>query len=632
MIANSGMEKSCLMRSKTLCLCGELLLIFLFIFSFNVQAEDTVSDPETHELGEIVVTATRAEAPEQDIAANITVVTREDIEKMPVSNAAEVLQYIPGVYVEFGAGLGSDVTARIQGSGERHVAVYQDGVPLNQLLNPRTNLSYIPVDTIDRIEIYKGAASSAWGSALGGVINIITKEPDTKKPFSGDVRTSYGEHRTSKSRGTVSGTQDGFGYLLSLTHDESDGFIDYTEYKQDAVYAKLNYELGKASRLNFAYSYDKGESEDPYIPDPTFWDDLDQHRSYQRLLFETSPADNLTFALEGRHHQFDSSVIDIFFDGSDPDIYNDYEDEIWGVSARVNHTSGTTNTLNLGFDEDWGRFHWISEVWWADIKGHTRNWAAYANDTLTVGALSFNAGLRYDDNRDFGGKFSPSGGVVYRIAEYNALVRAQVAKGFSAPDPNELSTNPDLDPEIAINYQLGFEIQPVKILRLEVNAFRAEVDDLIDWNSDTGRYENIDEVTRKGIEGSISASFGFGLKLSFGGSYVDIDVGDDQKKDQVIDGHPRKTFNVSAAYTYKWMTHSINGRYIDHYSNPSYPETEDDRMILDYLLQVTLPLPERHGKASLFAAVYNLTNSNYVYRGDWPQPNRWVEGGVRFEF
>ncbi|MFH1674926.1 MAG: TonB-dependent receptor [Pseudomonadota bacterium] len=496
---------------RSLRLCGEscffLAFFFLVIFSCNARAEAVSPETETHELGEIVVTATRSETPKQDVAANITVVTRKDIEKMPVSNAAEVLQYIPGVYVEFGAGLGSDTTARIQGSGARHVAVYQDGVPLNQLLNPRTNLSYIPIDTIDRIEIYKGAASSAWGSALGGVINIITKEPDKTKPFSADVRTSYGEHRTSKSRGTVSGTQDGVGYLLSLTHDESDGFVDYTEYKQDAVYGKLNYDIGAASRLNFVYSYDAGESEDPCINYPTFWDDLDQHRSYQRLLFETSPTDNLSFALEGRHHQFDSRVDDVY--STYREIYNDYDDEIWGVSARATHTTGTTNTLNLGFDEDWGKFDYLSQVWGSDIDGHTRNWAAYANDTFNVGALSFNVGLRYDDNRDFGGEVSPSGGVIYHIEEHNALVRAQVAKGFSAPDPNELSTNPNLDPEIAVNYQLGFEIQPVKMLKLEVNAFRAEVDDLIDWDSGAGRYENIDEVTRRGVEGSISANFDF---------------------------------------------------------------------------------------------------------------------------
>lgn len=196
------------------------------------------------ELEAVVVTATRVQTPKQDVAANITVITARDMENLPASSAAEVLQYIPGVYVEFNGGPGSDASGiRIQGSEIRHVAVFQDNVPLNMLANPMTDLSYIPVDSIDRIEVYKGAASSAWGSSLGGVINIITKDPDRKKPFAADVRTSYGEYETSKSRGTVSGTRDGLGYLVSVTRERSDGFIRHTQYRQDAVYAKINYDL-----------------------------------------------------------------------------------------------------------------------------------------------------------------------------------------------------------------------------------------------------------------------------------------------------------------------------------------------------------------------------------------------------
>lgn len=614
--------------------CGVLLLflsfIFLFTFSAHVRAENAVSEPEAYALGEIVVTATRAETPKQDVAANITVITREDIEKMPASNAAEVLQYIPGVYVEFAGGFGSDTTAIIQGSYPQHVAVFQDGVPLNQLLNPGTNVTYIPVDTIDRIEIYKGAASSAWGSALGGVINIITKEPDKKRPFSVDVQTSFGERRTSKNRGTISGTRDRFGYLMSLTHDKSDGFIEHTAYKQDAVYAKFNYELGTSSRFNFAYSYDEGQSEDPIISYPDFWDDLYQRRMYQRLLFETSPADNLVLALEGRHHRFESRIDDVYYNNP-KEIYNDYEDEIWGVSARMNYTSGGANTFNLGFDEDWGKFHWISEVYGVDIDGDTRNWAAYANDTVTLGNFSFNAGIRYDRNSDFGGEFSPSGGIVYRISGIDALIRAQVAKGFSVPDASWVHSNPDLGPEKSLNYHLGGEVQPFKFLRLEVNLFQANIKDLIDsfYNNISKRWEwkNIDKVTRKGVEGSISATFDFGLVLSFGGSYVDVR---DEKTDEVIENIPRKTFNVSAAYTYKWMTHAIHGKYIDH--NSIHPETHDEVFVFDYILRVKLPFPKQYVKPSLFCAVYNLTDSNYLYRSVWPQPDRWVEGGARIEF
>jgi len=295
----------------------KLLILGLFLFitlSFKVRAEETASEHRVYELEEIVITATRAETPRQEIAANITVITRDDMEKMPASNAAELLQYIPGVYVEFNGGLGSQSVARIQGSDVRHVAVYQDGVPLNQLANPMTDLSYIPVDTIERIEVYKGAASSAWGSSLGGVINIITREPDPKRSVKADVHTSYGEFKTLKSRGSFNCTLGRLGYLLSLTHDESDGFIKYTKYKQDAVYTKINYELGETSRLNFTYSYDEGRNEDPVLNFPNFWDDIYRRRTYQRLLFETSPVDDLTLSIEGRHHRFYNKIEDVFSD------------------------------------------------------------------------------------------------------------------------------------------------------------------------------------------------------------------------------------------------------------------------------------------------------------------------------
>jgi vitamin B12 transporter len=599
------------------------------MFSSNAWAANTASQPEAHEeayeLKEIVVTATRAETSREQVAANITVITRDDMEKMPASNAAEVLQYIPGVYMEFNGGLGSQATASIQGSDVRHVAVYQDGVPLNQLANPMTDLSYLPVDAIERIEVYKGAASSAWGSSLGGVINIITKEPDQKKPFAADVRTSYGEYETLKSRGTFSGTVDRLGYLLSLTHDETDGFMEHTDYEQDAAYAKINCELGEASRVNFAYSYDKGRNEYPALRYPDFWDDIDHKRTYERLLFETSPVENLDLTLEGRHHRFYSRIEDVYSDHRE--IYNDYLDEIWGVSARMRYDLPEVNTLILGFDEDWGRYDWINY----SKKYKTRNWATYANDTFTMGRFSVNAGIRYDDNKDFGGEFSPSGGAVYRILEEKALVRAQVARGFSAPpaawvhDPRY--GNPDLSPETAINYQLGGEVRPFKFLRLELNLFRAEIEDLISWNDDIRKRENIDEATRQGVEGSIEAIFDFGLMLSFGGSYVDVR---DETTDEVIEDTPRTLYNVSASYTHQWMTHCLMGKYIDH--NSTYPETHDKVFVFDYLLKVKLPLPERYGTPRLFAAIYNLTNTSYIYRKVWPQPDRWVEGGVSFEF
>jgi outer membrane receptor protein involved in Fe transport len=153
------------------------------------------------------------------------------------------------------------------------------------------------------------------------------------------------------------------------------------------------------------------------------------------------------------------------------------------------------------------------------------------------------------------------------------------------------------------------------------------VKDLITFDVDTLKYKNIEEVVRKGIEGAITASFDFGLTLSFGGSYVDVR---NDTTDQVIEDIPRTIYNASVLYTYKLTTHSLIGRYIDH--NSTYPETQDKVFIFDYLLKVKLPFPKQYGRASRFGAVYNLFNSTYLYREVWPKPDRWVEGGVRFEF
>ena len=578
----------------------------------------------SHQLSEIVVSATREDTPKQDVAANIIAVDREAIEKMPAATAAEVLQYVPGVYVEFNGGPGSMAVARIQGSEVRHVAVYVDGVPLNQLANPLTDLNYLPVDAIDRIEVYKGAASSAWGSSLGGVINIITREPDANTPAAGTIRSSFGKADTFKNRANVRGTIQKAGYFLSVTGDHSDGFVDNSAYDQTAVYGKLNYDIGTAGRLNLVYSWNEGESEDPLINYPDFWDDIEQERTYQRLLYETDVTDSLSMTVEARHHEYDAFIEDVFADFRM--VYNDYEEESWGGSCRLNYRPNAENAINLGYDGDWGEFDWINYTREYD----TRNWAVYANDTFTRDNLSVNAGVRYDDNRDFGSEVSPSAGLVVRLFDNQALIWAQVARGFSAPpaawvkDP--VYGTPDLNPETAINYQLGSEVWFCKFFRFEVNLFYADVDDLIQYDPDTRKFQNIEKVVRQGVEGILSASFDWGLDLSVSGSFADVE--DDTTGDTIKD-IPKEQYQTSAAYTWQWMTHTLYGKYTDY--NSTYPETRDKKFVFDYKFAANLP--ESIGnRAELFCAVYNIFNSQVVYRSVWPQPDRWAEAGVSVSF
>ena len=294
-------------------------------------------------------------------------------------------------------------------------------------------------------------------------------------------------------------------------------------------------------------------------------------------------------------------------------------------------TTGKPTASSLGFDGDWGTYDFSSYTQRFD----SGNWALYANDTFELGKFALNAGLRYDNNLDFGSQLSPSGGVVYQLIDQIALLRGQIAHGFSAP-PGAWVTDPiygnkNLQAETAINYQLGGEVKLFKVLKVNLNLFRADVDNLLRFNPSLGQfglYENIAQATRRGIEGRIGAAFDWGLGLSFGGSFIDVRDG---QTDEIIQDVPRILYDASASYTYKWMSHSLIGRYV--FNNSSFPETKDQVFVFDYMLKVKLPfIPDCAGKPGFFFTVHNIFNTTYLLRNVYPQPGRWVEGGVSYQF
>ncbi len=131
-------------------------------------------------MNELVSSPTRAEIPVSHTAEDITVITAHDIELMGAHTLADVLFTVTGVQVLAPITPGFPSSVSIQGSDFRHVRVEMDGVELNDLSDGVADVGSIPVQNIERIEIIKGPASSAWGSALGGIINIITKKPARK--------------------------------------------------------------------------------------------------------------------------------------------------------------------------------------------------------------------------------------------------------------------------------------------------------------------------------------------------------------------------------------------------------------------------------------------------------------------
>ncbi len=182
---------------------------------------------EEQPLGEITVREEEESANGKNVGAAYdsiaftAVITSKDLEGRR-TNLSEVLQKSVGVQIRRYGGLDDFATVSIRGSTSEQVAVYLDGIRLNQGVGRGVNISTIPTDQIERIEIYKGAAP-AWfdSSTIGGVVNVITKKAGQKRNTRliqsfGSFTTYEGTLLHSERRGPVS-------YQIGYTYGRSAG-------------------------------------------------------------------------------------------------------------------------------------------------------------------------------------------------------------------------------------------------------------------------------------------------------------------------------------------------------------------------------------------------------------------------
>jgi outer membrane receptor protein involved in Fe transport len=143
----------------------------------------------------VVGTAERAPEGRESIPAAVTVLTREDIERLPANDLGELLRYLPGFHVHFGTPFGGApmVSARgFFGGGEaEYVQLLVDGVPVSDVESGLADWRGIRAADVERIEALRGPASALYGdTALGGVIQIFTRRATDERaaPLEGENR------------------------------------------------------------------------------------------------------------------------------------------------------------------------------------------------------------------------------------------------------------------------------------------------------------------------------------------------------------------------------------------------------------------------------------------------------------
>jgi outer membrane receptor for ferrienterochelin and colicins len=532
-----------------------------------------------------VVSAARQEQLRESLNTRVDVITRARIEEGGAQETVgEILRELPGVITRRGSETAGAAGEQIQGIDSRQVLVLLDGQPVVGARGVKRggvlNLDRQSSARLERVEVVKGAASALYGSeALGGVINLITREPSS--PFDATVGVSGGSFGVIGSRLDAGYKKSSTFGIFSVERHQHDGFdltpttFDTTgaPYRRYDGLAKLQRRVTPSFSLaGLGTGYNNRTTGRSNGELGAQSDDIRERAFSVNLTATWLPGPRTT--VESRAYLSDYS------ERSDgrlaPPRSTALEpgalDERYAkADLSISHTIGSRQILQGGVEWSRDRYEGTNRLRDEDA-GHEADTAViWAQHRWSVtDRLTTTLGARVDRRTRFETAVSPKAAANVRLSG-NLFARVSYAGGFRAPDLGQLYYrflspsnfyqvigNPALKPEYAHSWQAGVDyVTTGRRARAGINFFRNDVRDLIESQSvgiavtpaqlDTllaregldpsfrpvlGRpiltYRNLFDVVTSGVE--LDAETALTEAISLGGAYtylsaVDSDTG-----------------------------------------------------------------------------------------------------------
>ncbi len=445
---------------------------------------------KTLRTDEVVVSATKRLQAVQEVPVSVSVISEEFFQKRNYLRFDEALRNTSGVIVNkdninirgssgFSLGLGS------------RVAYLVDGLPFLSGDNADAKFDIVPVEMINRVEIVKGSGSALYGSsAIGGVVNILTKEPTDTTAYNislqGGVYTKpkykqwvYTNKLTSKS--SISGYYSsdlGYfklgcgGYVLN---DES--YRKYDKSLRGNIFAKLSKEFRNYGKL-MIFGFFASDKRDDWV----YWNSLDSatipptNTDLNRKLLSNKGSLSLDFKLIVTEKTFANIRSSLYSTDLSMNIplnnpeYRQSSAYSFNNELQFNHHFPNNIFLTYGLNYI---HNWVK----SNIYGsHKQNWlSSYAQVELSnLDGLIITLGDRLDveksDSTDTQVEISPKLGINYLLDKSNSL-RCSIGRGFRSPSLAERFSS--------IKYS-GFEVVPNIGLKSEKSWF-AEIGSLLEF-------------------------------------------------------------------------------------------------------------------------------------------------------
>ena len=584
-------------------------------------------------LEKIIITSKRISVGVSSVTENVSVAGAEEIEKFPAGNLSEALSYISGIDIEPRQGFSRATSLSIQGSDSRHVRLMIDGIPMNNQASGQADPTKFPIENIERIEVIKGPSSNVWGSGLGGVINIITKDTGTTEIPQGSLTTSFAEFRTKKESFNLSGKLNNLGYYFFSSYMESGGQGLVDDVLEKKAFGKISYDLKSAGKIISSFGYTGSDVNSGELPDKT-WEAQPQQIRYGKIGWESNrDGVSMKIDLKFTHQNIITKSFGTVNDINPSSIVRT-KDSLVELSLNSAFHPRENDLLVMGVDINRDE---LKSTYIAEAK-NAKLFAPYANYTLKLNPWDFNFGLRYDYTTEFGRELSPSLGILYYLKDIpETFIRARVSRAFNVPPllwkyysgvmPVVWDDNLGIDPERAWVYELGWESKPIPKIWYKLSLYRADISDAIDnAQNDAGQWikKNFKKFKRQGVELQFKIDIFESLKFSASGGFNDVESR--SSGDRVRNDTPRQSFDLGVDYKNKKGLCLSLRSYYDRWSKVPGYEPNDRKIMSD------LKISQEYKKLTFFLNIHNLTNSKYWADSFYPIPERYFEGGFTFEW
>jgi iron complex outermembrane receptor protein len=603
--------------------------VFGLLIYTGAKSQMSYNLSDTIQIEEVVVTGTPIKVNRNNVPMSVSVVTRADIEGSNESATLSVLNgRVPGLFVTergvtgFGVAQGSAGQISIRGIGGNPttgVLMLIDGHPqfMGIMGHPLSD-SYVASDA-ERVEVIRGPASILYGTnAMGGVINIITRK-QTKEGVSGNAHVSYGSYNTQKYMGSVGYKKEKLSAYISANHDQTDGHRPNSDFKITNGYLKLGYSFNDHFYATADFSLAAYKAADPG-PDTTgakVGERIDITRGYG------------SFTLQNEYEKASGSL-KIFYNFGEHDITDGFHslDDNYGVNFYESLHLFEGNTITAGID--YTNYGGMAE----NLKAMGGKGIVFADTSITeVGTylfvqqtlaekLTLNAGLRFQNNSEYGEQWIPSAGFAWKVGELTTW-KGNVSKGFRSPTMRELflwGPNPNLDPETIISYETGIsKLFFNNKMNAELTVYSLSGDNLIIMVPNQG-LQNSGKVDNQGIEVAVNAEPAKNLTLNATYSYIHME--------NSVYATPEHHLYLNANYRIKKLQLTANIQQITNLDNDPSPKVN----LENYTLLNAKASYNLTKSIKLYVSAENLLGQTYQVNRYYTMPGATVFGGVNLNF